>query len=137
MSRFYDALTEASRIRQDSDPTGFGNRDFPDVEIPPVQTPLEADSPAPEEQPESIRVEDIVPDVAVELEALRTSSFLEASPEDQLEANPEAHLEASPEAQPNGFSGVQIAVTLDRKARLIPHAIDASVVEHYRKLRTK
>jgi non-specific protein-tyrosine kinase len=36
-----------------------------------------------------------------------------------------------------GFFGRQAKVSLDQKARLIPHAVDPGVVEHYRKLRTK
>jgi len=40
-------------------------------------------------------------------------------------------------ASSNGFFGSHADVTMDRTARLIPHAVDSAVVEHYRKLRTK
>jgi capsular exopolysaccharide synthesis family protein len=36
-----------------------------------------------------------------------------------------------------GFFGSHADVTLDQTARLIPHAVDHTVVEHYRRLRTK
>lgn len=36
-----------------------------------------------------------------------------------------------------GFFGSHADVTLDQTSRLIPHAVDRSVVEHYRRLRTK
>ncbi len=38
---------------------------------------------------------------------------------------------------PNGSFGSHADVALDQSARLIPHAVDSSVVEHYRRLRTK
>lgn len=40
-------------------------------------------------------------------------------------------------AVPEGFFGSHADITLDQTARLIPHAVDHSVVEHYRRLRTK
>jgi len=40
-------------------------------------------------------------------------------------------------AEVNGFSGKSIKITLDRKVPLIPHTLDNSIVEQYRRLRTK
>jgi len=37
----------------------------------------------------------------------------------------------------NGFFGRHADVTFDRTARLIPHAVDPTLVEHYRRLRPK
>jgi capsular exopolysaccharide synthesis family protein len=37
----------------------------------------------------------------------------------------------------NGLLGSHAEVNLDQTARLIPHAVDAAVLEHYRRLRTK
>src|SRR5258705_419053 len=40
-------------------------------------------------------------------------------------------------ASQNGSIGTNAHVDIDKRARLIPHAVDAVVVEHYRRLRTK
>ncbi|HXJ41504.1 MAG TPA: CpsD/CapB family tyrosine-protein kinase [Bryobacteraceae bacterium] len=40
-------------------------------------------------------------------------------------------------APPYGELGITIAASLNRKARLMPHAVDPSIAEHYRRLRTK
>src|SRR5882724_4472888 len=38
---------------------------------------------------------------------------------------------------PYGELGTTITASLNQKARLIPHAVDPSIAEHYRRLRTK
>src|SRR5206468_661420 len=37
----------------------------------------------------------------------------------------------------NGFSGKSIKLSIDRKVPIIPHTLDNSIVEQYRRLRTK
>lgn len=69
---------------------------------------------------------------------------LEDTHEDN-ESRPSRLVEPSiPEEMPpdastllNAFSGAPTAASLDRRARLIPHATDSVIVEHYRRLRTK
>src|SRR5579863_4254465 len=94
MSRFYNALKEASRLK----PSGEG------LSLPEV---AEVDTPA----------------------ATRTETPANFLLEDVLE--PPAPVVN------NGFFGRHADVTFDRTARLIPHAVDPTLVEHYRRLRTK
>jgi len=109
MSRFYNALKEASRLQPQGDKTWDG---LTPPATPPVPAPeaLKAGSPA-------------VPQV--EAAALSLESEV-TQPKPQ----------ATPAAQ-NGFFGSHAEMILDQTARLLPHAVDAAVVEHYRKLRTK
>jgi capsular exopolysaccharide synthesis family protein len=94
MSRFYNALKEASRLKP----------------------PREA-GPVPEAAPAGTQ------------RATQAHTPGALSLEDELKP-PAA-------AGRNGFFGSHAAVTLDQTARLIPHAVDSAVVEHYRRLRTK
>jgi len=104
MSRFYNALKEASRW-QPSKENGW------DGLKPPVEPTPEAQAAAAQaEMPAAMSLAD-------ELEALNAS--------------------AAPTPVKKGFFGSRADVILDQTARLIPHAVDPTVVEHYRKLRTK
>src|SRR5579863_6253131 len=113
MSRLYDALKETNRVRQGSDRGGdkaslFEAWGIKDIDIPPVQ---------------------VAPEALAPRSAEADSDIVVVSTEDALSPTEDAPR--------NGLLGALAAVVLDRKARLIPHAIDAAVVEHYRRLRTK
>ena len=101
MSRFYNALKEASRWQPSKGKDG--------------ETPLSSVA-----DPERV-----VPPAA--LPRIDASAVL--SLEEEL--NPGAP------AVDGDFFGCHADITLDQTARLIPHAVDPAVVEHYRKLRTK
>jgi len=94
MSRFYNALKEASRIK-------------PSGEADPI--------------PEAVA------------RGTSAASQVETPGVSSLEDEPDPPV---PAAQ-NEFFGSHADVTLDQTARLIPHAVDPTVVEHYRRLRTK
>jgi len=108
MSRFYRALQEASRTVPDlAEKAGVA-----DVESgkPEAQSP-ETQAPA-------------IPPAGASAGEARTVS------EDRLPARPGAvYLSA--------FSSIPSRLVLDRAAPLIPHAVDAAVVEYYRRLRAK
>lgn len=107
MSRYYEALREASRFRRKADGA---------VEEPEPEAVESAGAATPGEQ------EAIPPNSAGRVQEDW------AIPQDPL----------GPGLAPGSGSSAQpAAMVLDPKARLIPHAIDTVVVEHYRRLRTK
>ena len=113
MSRLYEALKEAHWLRQGGDRNaGKGLWEawgIDGIDIPAAQDPLEAR----EADPSGVVLAD-------ELEV--------ASP--RAEALP-------PFDDTNDLAGIPAKAALDKKARLIPHAVDPIIVEHYRRLRTK
>jgi capsular exopolysaccharide synthesis family protein len=118
MSRLYDALKDVNRLEQEGDQEGKppfwegGN-----IDIPPVQVAAETIVPAPPAPANGNRVQSL--------------------PEPEIPLIPELSVPVVPEEQTSGVQGVPVAAGLDRRARLIPHATDLAVVEHYRRLRTK
>ncbi len=112
MSRLYEALKEASRIRQgprDGDGKGLWEAwGISPIDIPPVQAAPEALSPAP-------------------ADAQTAGAVDVASPEGESGATVAVQSEL----------GASAAVNLDQKARLLPHTADAGVIERYRRLRTR
>ena len=94
MSRFYNALKEASRLKPSGDASPI-----------PEAAPVDASTATRVEKPEIFSLE--------------------------------GELDPPAPAVKNGFFGSHAQVTLDQTARLIPHAVDPTVVEHYRRLRTK
>jgi capsular exopolysaccharide synthesis family protein len=112
MSRFYQVLKEASRDRQNTSGEAaegdWGASGIRDIDHPVLN---------------DIGVSEAAPLAAVLADQPRV-----ASPEELL------HSVIGPR---NGSIGAQAKVVLDQKARLIPHAVDPAVVEHYRTLRTK
>jgi protein-tyrosine kinase len=124
MSRLYDALTEASRVRKGLGPngtTGLWGGEIPDIEIPPIQTAVEEAAPP--------------PDVDFAGSVTTEAGALEAGPPPPTPAPQVPPAEFT--AGLNRFLGSSTTASLDKKARLIPHAMDSSVIEHYRRLRTK
>lgn len=126
MSRLYDALKDFDRLRQDGDQDRkppFWNEGG--VDIPPVQVAAET--------------------VAPVLPSLSNGNHAVPLPEPESPLIPELSMPEIPAISENGtdrsngfgFLGVPIAASLDRRARLFPHATNAAVVEHYRRLRTK
>jgi capsular exopolysaccharide synthesis family protein len=99
MSRFYNALKEASRWPPSNESGWEGLK--PPGEI--AQDPTEPAS-----------IGEVIGSLEEELSGLNT---------------------VTPAVKDN--FGTHADVMLDRTARLIPHAVDPGVVEHYRKLRTK
>jgi len=131
MSRFYDVLKQVSRTHQFDEPTEDGEHFF--RVITPLQDPVAA-------PPESI-LADRQPSapVAAPVAARVTAPALAADPwtataheEDGYRPPPVPNGPAR-----NGKFAASPGITLDARARLIPNAIDAAVVEHYRRLRTK
>ena len=110
MSRFYKALKEASRLQPDSNPIPFA-----------AETSVSGGN-------ASAFVEAGVADPAPVLENLELPGRLSS----QLKSTSEALKTAAA-----ALFGSRTDIVLDQKARLIPHAIDGIVVEHYRRLRTK
>jgi capsular exopolysaccharide synthesis family protein len=120
MSRFYNALREASRW-QPSKESGWDG----------LTPPSETESAAAPSSPEATAAP------AATAAATATATQVEAPPIHVFEEEFQA-FSTPPETAPRrGFFGRQADVNLDQKARLIPHAVDPGVVEHYRKLRTK
>jgi capsular exopolysaccharide synthesis family protein len=131
MSRLYEALKEASRRRGTSD-SGNGLWDYwqkSGIEIPSADTDSDApqtEQPVPtngyseETAPEAVSVveEESAPET---VSAVESDHFVSAVEEDE----PRVPFTAESEAR------------LDQNARLLPFALDSTVVEHYRLLRTK
>ena len=107
MSRFYQALKSASRSES------FGNGGWEGLQ--PTVAP-----PDPNPEPEG---------------GVSTATGIEVPEISPLE-NGRDPLAAFATVQ-EGFFGRHADVKLDQTARLIPHAVDSAVVEHYRRLRTK
>ena len=124
MSRLYDALTEASRVRKglgQNGTTGLWSGEIPDIEIPPIQTAVEEAAPPPDvDFAGSVNTEAGTPEVG-------------PPPPTPAPQVPPTEFSAGL----NRFLGASTTASLDKKARLIPHAMDSSVIEHYRRLRTK
>lgn len=115
MSQFYDALTDANRAQQ-----GLGQkavlwrRGIPGIEIPPVEAEIEGEVPP------------------AETAELTSRNGVPVSVQIQPPVIPDIAV-----AEVNGYLGTPMAATLNKKARLIPHATDSSILEYYRRLRTK
>src|SRR5262244_228021 len=114
MSRFYNALREASRWQTSKESGWDGLK--PPAE-PASAEPATVAAAAAATAPVATEVESPAMELAEELQA-----FVPHEPQ---------------QAPSRGFFGRLADVTMDKKARLIPHAVDPGVVEHYRKLRTK
>src|SRR5712692_4352875 len=117
MSRLYDALKEASRFRPGAD----GN--------------------VTEGMLEALGVNEIhVPPVLNDPKASEATAAAGA-PADELEASfpyvIKDELLDSVSTGLDGSFGIPTSTALNQKARLIPHADDPVVAEHYRRLRTK
>jgi protein-tyrosine kinase len=110
MSRFYNALREASQLRP---PADKGDDGLTPPDPPPVPTPEAVQAEAPS---------------ATKVEASGILSL-----EDEIN---QLHPLTPAAAKEGGF-GSHADVILDQTARLIPHAVDGTVVEYYRRLRTK
>jgi capsular exopolysaccharide synthesis family protein len=121
MSRLYDALKEASRFRQGQngdDRNGLWEAwGINGTEIPPLQPLTVAQTPSPD--PQAVAVDDagiVVDDAVVAPDVLAAAAPVPVIPD---------------------VPAVSANVHLDKNARLIPHAVDPIIVEHYRKLRSK
>lgn len=114
MSRFYDALREASRSGQPlagnaSEPE-WNATEIEGIELPPI------------------------PDIApvVDGNAAAPAALDEPWITPAIE-----ELSSFAAAPQHGTLGTETPVSLDQKARLIPNVVNPVVVEHYRRLRTK
>ena len=117
MSRLYEALKEASRHRG-SNSGGNGLLEYwreNGMEIPPVDAAVQT---LQNVQPAAVNGHSESPEEAV------------SAPESDV-------VTAVEEDEPLIPLNVESDARLDRNARLIPFAMDAGVVEHYRRLRTK
>lgn len=131
MSRLYEALKEASRRRGTSS-SGNGLWDYwqkNGLEIPPADT----DS-GPPQGGQSVPTfefpEGTAPEAVFVAEVETASDAVSVAEEDHLES-------AVEEDEPSVPFNVESDAALDQNARLIPFALDSTVVEHYRLLRTK
>lgn len=123
MSRLYDVLKEANRSRQETaendDKAGlWGAWGIKDIEIPPLHAAPEA---LVSRSPES--------ELEIEPAPVVEEAATEAPGEDVL---PPIAEDRGP-----GLLGSPVNAALDVRARVIPYATDSSIVEHYRRLRTK
>jgi capsular exopolysaccharide synthesis family protein len=135
MSRFYDALKEASRSQEKSN--GTPSEGEPNVEPAgkassveaPIQYP-EVDADPQTEMRE--RKPNFLPLELLEEAAVKANGSIPL-----LEPHPEALKNTSVENPPSHSPKEKIQISFDPTARLITQAADTVVVEHYRKLRTK
>jgi capsular exopolysaccharide synthesis family protein len=137
MSRFYDALKEANRSRQnpEGDP---GDAEWAElgmnaIEVPPVPSSHEMNNAAPPAPP----VAHTSPAVAHAAQAAAPAVAHAPGPFDGLWSSAAEEVLNSFAPQKNGTVGTAAKVALDQKARLLPHAVDSVVLEHYRRLRAK
>jgi capsular exopolysaccharide synthesis family protein len=120
MSRFVETLKEASRLRQlqselspDNKTGGQGTTELNAVPSSTVNAP-----PKPPQPLEVLAQQAPVPFVTP--------------------SQPQSGVAGIPGiAEVNGFSGKSIKISVDRKVPIIPHTLDNSIVEQYRRLRTK
>jgi capsular exopolysaccharide synthesis family protein len=124
MSRFYDVLKEANRSREtpEADPRAaeWAMLGMNAIEAPPV--------PESEERPATAAMPPEPP-------AAAAGAAWNSAAEEVLDSfAPSKDSFAPPK---NGPIVTSAKITLDQKARLIPHAVDAVVLEHYRRLRAK
>ena len=123
MSRFYDVLKEASRLRS---PNGNGDGALREV----LPADLTADFP---------ENGDARPQAATEPEPVAVlqaeAPFRQAEPAH----TPVPPVDAAlwPENPPRHGTSVSVHASVDRRARLLPFISDSVVLEHYRRLRTK
>jgi capsular exopolysaccharide synthesis family protein len=73
----------------------------------------------------------------IEIPPVQTAPEILYPREAEAEGEAEVSQEEEAPAVSNDFPGTSSDAAMDKKARLIPYATDASVVEHYRRLRTK
>jgi capsular exopolysaccharide synthesis family protein len=147
MSRFFDALREASRSGNVANGNQPGNPPPADIQEPPLEGwvgPVPEDpgvSSAPPIQPSPLAEPEIVAFEQNTAEAPSTKVL------DRHDTGNGKGWDAVSEELFHSFgsfappqsdlSGTTAKVTLDRTARLIPNTLDPTVVEHYRRLRTK
>jgi capsular exopolysaccharide synthesis family protein len=128
MSRLYEALKEASRRRGTSN-TGNGLW----IDIPSADT--DSDTPPAEQSvPPNGYSEETAPEPVSVAEA---ASFTERAAETVSALESGQFLSTVEEDEPTVPFSAESGAKLDRNARLIPFALDSTVVEHYRLLRTK
>ena len=130
MSRLFDALREANHFRQGADGNA-GEGVWEALGIDPTQEKNGATvatsgvDAVPKAEPTEISA----------LAALMAEELKTAAPEEVLA--PDQERNPSTVAPPPGSIGITVHTALDANARLIPHAVNSIVVEHYRRLRTK
>jgi capsular exopolysaccharide synthesis family protein len=173
MSRFYDALKEASRIRPTAD--GEGEREPLGSEVPilnvAAEEELELGAARAEQQVLGPKLESLH-EVLVQLAAIPTAgaaptngilpaeagkpgegealptfgsevpvqndaAVRELEPSDVRHVGLPAGMLGQGTVPPKGTLHAKTEIAFDPRARLIPHATDSAVVEHYRRLRTK
>jgi capsular exopolysaccharide synthesis family protein len=136
MSRLYEALKEAGRRRGTSN-SGNGLWDFwqkSGIEIPSADT----DSTAPQDEQPVSPIEDAEETFHEVSVAEAISVAEEESAHEAVSVAEEDHVAAAVEEdKPTVPFDAECDARLDQNARLIPFALDSTVVEHYRLLRTK
>src|SRR5437879_1685729 len=111
MSRFYQALKEASRYHQNTNGDAGGKNH------------------------DGLDGIDLL-SVVNELEVRKATALVTGLADESLVVSRGEEIPLAVSSQ-NGTFGTAAKVVLDQKARLIPHAVDPVIVEHYRTLRTK
>lgn len=139
MSRLYDALKESSRGRrgsgQDEKASLWEAWGIESLDMPPVQAAPEALVPrSPEPAGEMVFEPESPVEPVSEVESVAAAEPDSSRVESRI-AEPDIPT-AAPTA-PDGMLGASTTVVLDRRARLIPHSVDGTIVEYYRRLRTK
>jgi hypothetical protein len=136
MSRFYDALKEASRSQEKSngkpsegEPNGKPAGQRPATEVQPVRHP-EGDA-----LPQ-LGMRDGKPDF-LPVELLEEAAAKANGSTTLLQQDPAEPKNTSIEHPPCDILKEKIQISFDPTVRLITQAADTVVVEHYRRLRTK
>ncbi len=120
MSRFYDALREASRSGQSL--TGSASEpEWNAIEIDGIDIPP-------------------LPDISPIPEAIETPAAAPVEPWSTPAADMDdvaALIDPLAPARPEKAPVPPVRISIDRTARLIPNVVNPAIVEHYRRLRTK
>jgi capsular exopolysaccharide synthesis family protein len=107
MSRFFKTLTEASRLRKETSGDGESG-DWGPLQTAQIEIPP----------------------------AFQNLGSIAPTPEKPVQV-PVEEVSEAPQPVQTVLLGTDTPVVLDRRARLLPHTVDKSIVEHYRRLRTK
>ena len=139
MSRFYDALKQATRA-QESNPEKAGAAEWEPLgidglELPPPRAQEGIGTPGSAlvaDDPWATSAEELLGNAAVPAPP-SAPTITEASPEEPVRQP----LIETPTLPQNGGSRGGSRLRIDKHERLIPNAIEPAVVEQYRRLRTK
>jgi polysaccharide biosynthesis transport protein len=133
MSRFYDALREAGRPQAGKLPTDeWEAKGSPTENAPPQETVFENPR-VPEPASQIAFAPEPEPAEVTAVEPVLGAGPV-VTPEDLLDLALHPQDSAAPKRE---LAGIKARIAIDKRARVLPHATDSVVLEHYRRLRTK